>query len=95
MWLGQSLVLATSLRYVLFNPRTKACTELFSVSPEAPPPTMVQSVPSADEAILLMVRRPSAHVPGYLPQSLKTLRCFELWQVFMQQVPSIPVEFSS
>ncbi len=56
MWLGQSLVMATSLRYVLFNPRTKACTELFSVSPEAPPPTMVQSVPSADEAILLMVR---------------------------------------
>ena len=61
MWLGQSLVMATSLRYVLFNPRTKACTELFSVSPEAPPPTMVQSVPSADEAILLMVRHLSIH----------------------------------
>lgn len=56
VWLGQSLVMATSLRYVLFDPRTKACTELFSVSPEAPPPTMVQAVPSADEAILLMVR---------------------------------------
>ena len=56
VWLGQCLVLATALRYVLFNPRTKACTELFSVSTEAPPPTMVQAVPAADEAILLMVR---------------------------------------
>ena len=55
--------MATSLRYVLFNPRTKACTELFSVSPEAPPPTMVQSVPSADEAILLMVHFLSLHPP--------------------------------
>ena len=63
VWLGQSLVMATSLRYVLFNPRTKACTELFSVSPEAPPPTMVQSVPSADEAILLMVRHSLVHGP--------------------------------
>ena len=60
VWLGQSLVMATSLRYVLFNPRTKACTELFSVSPEAPPPTMVQAAPAADEAILLMVRHPCA-----------------------------------
>ena len=57
VWLGQCLVLATALRYVLFNPRTKACTELFSVSPEAPPPTMVQAAPAADEAILLMVRQ--------------------------------------
>ena len=56
VWLGQCLVLATALRYVLFNPRTRACTELFSVSPEAPPPTMVQAAPAADEAILLMVR---------------------------------------
>ena len=60
VWLGQCLVLATALRYVLFNPRTKACTELFSVSPEAPPPTMVQAAPAADEAILLMVRHHSA-----------------------------------
>ena len=57
VWLGQCLVLATALRYVLFNPRTRACTELFSVSPEAPPPTMVQAAPAADEAILLMVRQ--------------------------------------
>ena len=56
VWLGQCLVMATALRYVLFNPRTKACTELFSVSPEAPPPTMLQAAPAADEAILLMVR---------------------------------------
>lgn len=63
VWLGQSLVMATSLRYVLFEPRTKACTELFSVSPEAPPPTMVQSVPSADEAVLLMVRFYSHQMP--------------------------------
>lgn len=64
VWLGQSLVMATALRYVLFNPRTKACTELFSVSPEAPPPTMVQAVPAADEAILLMVRHHCTQTAG-------------------------------
>lgn len=94
VWLGQNLVLATSLRYVLFSPRTKACTELFSVSPAAPPPTMVQSVPSADEAILLMVRHPSAHAPAFSPHFLKTLRCPHLWQRFTEHMPSIPSEAS-
>lgn len=55
-WLGQSVVVVTSLRYMLFNPKSGAYTELFVVSEEAPPPTMVQSVPSANQAVLLMVR---------------------------------------
>ena len=69
VWLGQCLVLATALRYVLFNPRTRACTELFSVSPEAPPPTMVQAAPAADEAILLMVRHPAPRHASACPAS--------------------------
>ncbi len=85
VWLGQSLVMATSLRYVLFNPQTKACTELFSVSPEAPPPTMVQSVPSADEAILLMVRHNLQFVPSYPTSISQDLMLSQLWQPFMKQ----------
>jgi hypothetical protein len=41
---------------MLFNPKSSAYTELFAVSEEAPPPTMVQSVPMAKQAVLLMVR---------------------------------------
>lgn len=48
-------MLVTSLRYMLFDPITTAYSELFAVSPEAPPPTMVQAVPSANQAVLLMV----------------------------------------
>ncbi len=54
-WLGRHIVLVTSLRYMLFDPITTAYSELFAVSPEAPPPTMVQAVPSANQAVLLMV----------------------------------------
>ena len=54
-WLGRHVVVVTSLRYMLFDPSTSAYTELFAVSPEAPPPTMVQAVPSVKQAVLLMV----------------------------------------
>ncbi|BDA48080.1 Transforming growth factor-beta receptor-associated protein [Coccomyxa sp. Obi] len=53
-WLGRHIVVVTSLRYMLFDPTTSAYTELFAVSPEAPPPTMVQAVPSVNQAVLLM-----------------------------------------
>lgn len=55
-WLGKRIVLVTSLRYMLFDPITAAYSELFAVSPEAPPPTMVQAIPSVNQAVLLMVR---------------------------------------
>ena len=54
-WLGASMVLVTSLRYMLFAPSSGAYTELFAVSAEAPPPTMVLAIPAANAALLLMV----------------------------------------
>lgn len=61
-WLGRHIVVVTSLRYMLFDPTTSVYTELFAVSPEAPPPTMVQAVPSVNQAVLLMVSS-SSHLP--------------------------------
>jgi hypothetical protein len=56
-WLGASIVVVTSLRYMLFSPAAGgAYQELFAVSAEAPPPTMVQAIPSAHLALLLMVQ---------------------------------------
>ena len=54
-WLGASIVVVTSLRYMLFSPGSGAYTELFAVSAEAPPPTMVLAIPAANAALLLMV----------------------------------------
>ena len=83
-WLGASLVLVTSLRYMLFAPGSGAYTELFAVSAEAPPPTMVLAIPAASAALLLMVLSSAlshsvvTHCAGRLtvvnkPSSLKAL----------------------
>lgn len=57
-WLGQQLVLCTSLRYVLLHPAQQSSTQLFSLAAEAPWPTLVQSLPAANLAVLLMVSLP-------------------------------------
>ena len=66
-WLGQKLVLCTSLRYLLLQPQHGTTNQLFSLAEEAPSPTLVQSIPSANLAVLLMVlltpSRESPHVP--------------------------------
>ena len=54
-WVGQKLVLCTSLRYVLLQPAQGTSTQLFALAEEAPSPTLVQSIPSANLAVLLMV----------------------------------------
>ena len=66
-WLGASIVVVTSLRYMLFTPASGAYQELFAVSAEAPPPTMVQAIPTAHLALLLMVCAP--------PLTLAALAC--------------------
>ncbi len=55
-WLGGRLVVATSLRYMLLDPASGAYVQLFALPEEAPPPTLVQAIPSADLAVLLMAR---------------------------------------
>ena len=57
-WLGQKLVLCTSLRYVLLHPAQGTSTQLFALAEEAPSPTLVQSIPAANLAVLLMVCSP-------------------------------------
>lgn len=64
--------MVTSLRYMLFDPITSEYTELFAVSPEAPPPTMVQAVPSVNQAVLLMVSS-SSHFAKTHSESLIAL----------------------
>lgn len=54
-WLGQQLVLCTSLRYILLHPLQQTTTQLFALAAEAPSPTLVQSIPAANLALLLMV----------------------------------------
>lgn len=54
-WLGEKLVLCTSLRYLLLHPAQGTTSQLFSLAQEAPSPTLVQSIPSANLAVLLMV----------------------------------------
>lgn len=54
-WLGQKLVLCTSLRYMLLHPTQGTSTQLFTLAEDAPSPTLVQSIPSANLAVLLMV----------------------------------------
>lgn len=68
-WLGQQLVLCTSLRYVLLHPTQQTTTQLFALAAEAPSPTLVQSVPAANLALLLMVSLASA-------QSWHAFHCF-------------------
>lgn len=53
-WLGQKVVLCTSLRYMLLQPTQGTSTQLFALAEEAPSPTLVQSIPSANLAVLLM-----------------------------------------
>ncbi|KAK9839815.1 hypothetical protein WJX81_003522 [Elliptochloris bilobata] len=53
-WLGGRLVVATSLRYMLLDPASGAYVQLFALPEEAPPPTLVQAIPGADLAVLLM-----------------------------------------
>ncbi len=61
-WLGQKVVLCTSLRYMLLQPTQGTSTQLFALAEDAPSPTLVQSIPSANLAVLLMVVfRPSHH----------------------------------
>lgn len=54
-WLGEKLVLCTSLRYLLLQPAQGTTSQLFALAEEAPSPTLVQSIPSANLAVLLMV----------------------------------------
>jgi len=54
-WLGQKVVLCTSLRYMLLHPSQGTSTQLFALAEDAPSPTLVQSIPSANLAVLLMV----------------------------------------
>ena len=54
-WVGQKLVLCTSLRYILLHPAQGISTQLFALAEEAPSPTLVQSIPSAKLVVLLMV----------------------------------------
>ena len=54
-WLGQKVVLCTSLRYMLLQPTQGTSTQLFALAEDAPSPTLVQSIPSANLAVLLMV----------------------------------------
>ena len=72
-WLGQKLVLCTALRYILLHPAQGTSTQLFSLAEDAPSPTLVQSIPSANLAVLLMVL-----VPPALQSPLEPLRllCF-------------------
>ncbi|KAL3142970.1 hypothetical protein ABBQ38_003253 [Trebouxia sp. C0009 RCD-2024] len=53
-WLGEKLVLCTSLRYLLLQPAQGTTSQLFALAEEAPSPTLVQSIPSANLAVLLM-----------------------------------------
>ena len=55
-WAGGRLVVATSLRYMLLDPASGAYVQLFALPEEAPPPTLVQAIPGADLALLLMAR---------------------------------------
>ena len=54
-WAGGRLVVATSLRYMLLDLASGAYVQLFALPEEAPPPTLVQAIPGADLALLLMV----------------------------------------
>ena len=75
-WLGQKVVLCTSLRYMLLHPTQGTSTQLFALAEDAPSPTSVQSIPSANLAVLLMVllsTRP--HVAHPLQSLLTGGRC--------------------
>ena len=71
-WLGQKVVLCTSLRYMLLHPTQGTTTQLFALAEDAPSPTSVQSIPSANLAVLLMVLLPIRHHAAYPLQSLLT-----------------------
>ena len=71
-WLGQKVVLCTSLRYMLLHPTQGTSTQLFALAEDAPSPTSVQSIPSANLAVLLMVLLFTRHHAAHPLQSLLT-----------------------
>ena len=77
-WLGQKIVLCTSLRYTLLHPTQGTSTQLFTLAEDAPSPTLVQSIPSANLAVLLMVRLGPAFRHGYAGLATFLRRCFAL-----------------
>ena len=54
-WVGGRLLLCTSLRYAVLDPKTRACTHLFSLPADAPSPTLILPLHTSKLAILLMV----------------------------------------
>ena len=59
-WIGESLLLCTSLRYLLLDLETGVSSQLFALPADAPSPTLVLPLPAAKLAILLMVSRQCA-----------------------------------
>lgn len=78
-WLGRRIVVVTSLRYMLFDPKTSAYRELFAVSPEAPPPTMVQAVPMVNQAVLLMVSCHQLHISQPASSDMMNHHCCSVY----------------
>ena len=59
-WVGGSLLLCTSLRYAVVDPVSRTCTHLFSLATEAPSPSLILPLPTAQLGILLMVTHAAA-----------------------------------
>ena len=55
-WVAGSVLLCTSLRYAVLDPKPGACTHLFSLPADAPSPTLILPLFAAKLAVLLMVR---------------------------------------
>lgn len=73
-WVGGSLLLCTSLRYAVLDPRTGACTHLFSLPADAPSPTLILPLQATKLAILLMVRPTALHaMPSSLLEPIKLI----------------------
>lgn len=57
-WLGSDLIVCTALRAMLLDVTTATYTQIFALAPESPSTMLVQGIPDAQQALLLVVGGP-------------------------------------
>ena len=68
-WLGKDLVVCTALRAMLLRLPDATYSQIFALPPESPAAMLVQAIPDAQQALLLVVGH-SSQIPKMIARSL-------------------------